>query len=71
VIPSKRKAGESAQGSHESTPELTSVAEDEGNIAEDVGNADSNSALWDRPIGTRAAKDIQKLAKSREGDLYS
>jgi hypothetical protein len=71
VTPSKRKAGECAQRSHKGTPELSSVAEGEGNVAEGVENADSNITFQDRPIGTKAAKDVRKLAKSCEGVLYA
>jgi hypothetical protein len=71
VTPSKRKARESDQVSKEGTPEFLSVAEGEGNVTEDVGNADSNSTLRDRPTGTKAAKDMQKLAKTHEEALYT
>ena len=68
---SKRKARESDQVSEEGTLEFLSVAEGEGNVLEDVGNADSDSTLQDCPIGTKAAKDMQKLAKTREEALYA
>jgi hypothetical protein len=64
VTPSKKKARESDQGSHEDTPKFSSIAEGEGNM-------DFNNALQNRSSEMKVAKEVQKLAKACEDALHT